>query len=48
MSTDNDTDLRVQASEALEGTLVTKANVKNYARSLVSIGDSADVPPSLR
>lgn len=37
-----------QASETLEGTLVTKANLKSYAQTLVSIGDSADVPPDLR
>jgi ribose transport system substrate-binding protein len=37
-----------QASETLEGTLVTKANLKSYARYLVGIGDSADVPASLR
>jgi ribose transport system substrate-binding protein len=37
-----------QASETLEGTLVTKANLQSYAQYLVGIGDSADVPPSLR
>lgn len=37
-----------QASETLEGTLVTQANLKSYASYLVGIGDSADVPPALR
>ncbi len=35
-------------SETLEGTLVTKANVATYAKHLVQIGDSADVPANLR
>lgn len=37
-----------QASTTLEGQIVTKANLKAYAKHLVSIGDSADVPPNLR
>lgn len=38
----------VDTNQVLEGRLVTKANVKAYARYLVSLGDSADVPGSLR
>ena len=34
--------------ETLEGELVTKANVKQYAQHLVQIGDGADVPASLK
>jgi ribose transport system substrate-binding protein len=37
-----------QSSETLEGTLVTAANLTAYAQHLVSIGDSADVPPGLQ
>lgn len=37
-----------QASTTLEGQIVTKANLASYAKHLVSIGDSADVPPALR
>ena len=36
------------ADTKLEGELVTKDNVKKYAQHLVDIGDSADVPKSLR
>lgn len=39
---------KVSANKSLEGQLVTKANVKAYAQHLVAIGDSADVPSSLR
>lgn len=38
----------VPANEKLEGELVTKDNVKQYAKHLVDIGDEADVPASLR
>jgi ribose transport system substrate-binding protein len=38
----------VDKNTTLEGQLVTKDNVKTYAQHLVSIGDSADVPPSLK
>jgi ribose transport system substrate-binding protein len=38
----------VRANQVLEGELVTKANVKSYAQTLVGLGDSADVPPSLK
>lgn len=37
-----------QSSTTLEGQIVTKSNLKAYAQHLVSIGDSADVPPGLR
>lgn len=39
---------KVAAEETLEGELVTKDNVKEYAQYLVRLGDSADVPASLR
>ncbi|MEW2134266.1 substrate-binding domain-containing protein [Streptomyces sp. NPDC005435] len=39
---------KVSASETLQGKLVTKATVKEYAQYLVGIGDSADVPAALR
>ncbi|WP_255948160.1 substrate-binding domain-containing protein [Streptomyces odontomachi] len=39
---------KVTEEETLQGKLVTKSNVKAYARYLVSIGDSADVPATLR
>ncbi|MFD8805273.1 substrate-binding domain-containing protein [Streptomyces sp. NPDC059597] len=39
---------KVSATETLQGKLVTKSTVREYARYLVSIGDSADVPASLR
>jgi ABC-type sugar transport system ATPase subunit len=38
----------VPADETLQGKLVTKENAKEYATYLVGIGDSADVPASLR
>jgi ribose transport system substrate-binding protein len=38
----------VAANQKLEGRLVTKANVKAYAGFLVGLGDSADVPASLK
>lgn len=38
----------VAPEETLHGTLVTAANVKQYAKYLVGIGDSADVPANLR
>ncbi|GGS19228.1 hypothetical protein GCM10010269_67820 [Streptomyces humidus] len=38
----------VPEEETLQGQLVTKENVKKYADYLVGIGDSADVPASLR
>jgi ribose transport system substrate-binding protein len=38
----------VPADETLQGKLVTKDSVKDYAQYLVGLGDSADVPPSLR
>lgn len=39
---------KVAANTKLEGKLVTKDNVKEYAKHLVQIGDSADVPASLK
>jgi ribose transport system substrate-binding protein len=39
---------KVAAEETLQGRLVTKSNVKEYADYLVGLGDSADVPASLR
>ncbi|MEU6578095.1 substrate-binding domain-containing protein [Streptomyces sp. NPDC046805] len=39
---------KVSAEETLQGKLVTKSNVKEYAKYLVGIGDSADVPAALR
>ena len=38
----------VEAEKKLEGQLVTKADVKAYAQHLAEIGDSADVPASLK
>ncbi|HEV7932300.1 MAG TPA: substrate-binding domain-containing protein [Actinomadura sp.] len=38
----------VPADDTLQGKLVTKETVKDYAGFLTGIGDSADVPPSLR
>jgi len=38
----------VEKNKKLEGGLVTKATVKKYAQHLVTIGDVADAPPSLR
>ena len=38
----------VEKNKKLEGGLVTKATVKKYAQHLVTIGDAADAPPSLR
>jgi ABC-type sugar transport system substrate-binding protein len=38
----------VPADDTLQGKLVTKDNVKDYAGFLTGIGDSADVPQSLR
>lgn len=38
----------VEADKKLEGQLVTKNNAKAYAQHLVQIGDSADVPTSLK
>lgn len=38
----------VETDKKLEGQLVTKSNVKAYAQHLVRIGDSADVPASLK
>jgi ribose transport system substrate-binding protein len=38
----------VPADDTLQGKLVTKDNVKEYAGFLTGIGDSADVPPTLR
>jgi hypothetical protein len=37
-----------QATETLEGTLMTKTNLKSYAEYPAGTGDSADVPPSFR
>ncbi|MGI5144771.1 MULTISPECIES: substrate-binding domain-containing protein [unclassified Streptomyces] len=39
---------KVAAEETLQGKLVTKSTVKAYARYLVGLGDSADVPAELR
>ncbi|WP_151482022.1 substrate-binding domain-containing protein [Streptomyces albicerus] len=39
---------KVAQEETLQGQVVTKDNVKKYADYLVGIGDSADVPASLR
>lgn len=36
------------SDQTLEGELVTKDNVKDYAQHLTSIGDAADVPDSLK
>ncbi|GHJ37244.1 substrate-binding domain-containing protein [Streptomyces sp. TS71-3] len=38
----------VKDNQVLEGKLTTKDTVKAYARTLVGLGDSADVPASLR
>lgn len=38
----------VAQEQTLHGTLVTAANVKQYAKYLVGLGDSADVPANLR
>lgn len=38
----------VPPNKTLEGQIVTKDNVKAYAQHLVQIGDSADVPTSLK
>ena len=38
----------VPANQVLEGQLVTKATVKAYAKTLIGLGDSADVPAGLR
>ncbi|GAB3966098.1 D-ribose ABC transporter substrate-binding protein [Actinoallomurus acanthiterrae] len=38
----------VSPAETLHGRLITKDNVKDYAKYLVGLGDSADVPPALR
>ncbi|MFG2003700.1 substrate-binding domain-containing protein [Spirillospora sp. NPDC048911] len=39
---------QVAADEVLQGRLVTKAGVKEYAKYLTDIGDAADVPASLK
>jgi len=39
---------KVQSEKSLEGELVTKDSVADYAKHLVSIGDAADVPSALR
>jgi ABC-type sugar transport system substrate-binding protein len=39
---------KLEADQVLEGKLVTEANVQDYAKYLTSLGDSADVPASLR
>lgn len=39
---------QVAKDKKLEGELVTKANVEQYAKHLMAIGDSADVPASLK
>jgi ribose transport system substrate-binding protein len=39
---------KVTANQELEGRLVTKDTVKEYAQYLIKLGDSADVPPSLK
>lgn len=39
---------KVAKEETLQGQVVTEADVKKYADYLVGIGDSADVPASLR
>lgn len=39
---------KVAKDKKLEGELVTKDNIKAYAKHLVEIGDSADVPASLK
>jgi ribose transport system substrate-binding protein len=39
---------KVATEETLHGKLITKDSVKEYAKYLVGLGDSADVPPSLR
>ena len=38
----------VSPEETLHGRLITRDNVKEYAKYLVGLGDSADVPPALR
>lgn len=38
----------VAADQVLEGELVTRSNVRAYAQYLIGLGDSADVPSSLR
>ena len=38
----------VEKNTTLEGQLVTKDNVKDYAQHLVSIGDAADAPANLK
>ncbi len=38
----------VDADKKLEGQLVTKDNVRAYAKTLIALGDSADVPSSLK
>ncbi len=38
----------VEPNKTLEGQIVTTDNVKTYAQHLAQIGDSADVPPSLK
>ena len=38
----------VEAEKKLEGQLVTKAEARSYAQHLTQIGDSADVPASLK
>ncbi|MBT2231074.1 substrate-binding domain-containing protein [Nonomuraea sp. NEAU-A123] len=39
---------KVQADEVLEGKLVTKDSVKDYAKYLLELGDTSGVPSSLR
>lgn len=39
---------QVPSDKKLEGELVTKSNVKQYAQHLIAIGDSADVPAQLK
>ncbi|RLV49958.1 D-ribose ABC transporter substrate-binding protein [Nocardioides mangrovicus] len=39
---------KVTSNKVLEGELITKDSVKDYASHLVEIGDSADVPASLK
>jgi ribose transport system substrate-binding protein len=38
----------VPTTNTLHGKLITKSNANQYAKYLVGLGDSADVPPSLR
>jgi ribose transport system substrate-binding protein len=38
----------VPSNKQLEGELVTKSNVQQYAQHLIAIGDSADVPAQLK